>query len=135
METTPATTHDVHLTEPIQEDLIARGLALNTMLVDGGYIEADLLVSSAERGIDLVGPAPANKTWQAKADDAFDHTQFAIDWESKVAICPAGQQSDLATSGRPGGERSIGSLPSICGVVEIVCFVPDVQRPRKVVAR
>ncbi len=94
VETTPATTHDVHLTEPIQDDLIARGLAPNTMLVDGGYIEADLLVSSAERGIDLVGPAPANKTWQAKDDDAFDHTQFAIDWENKAAICPAGQQSD-----------------------------------------
>jgi transposase len=94
VETTPATTHDVHLAEPIQEDLLARDLAPETMLVDSGYIEADLLVSSAKRGIDLVGPAPANKTWQAKDNKAFDHTQFVIDWENMVATCPAGQQSD-----------------------------------------
>jgi len=94
VETTPATTHDVHMAEPIQEDLLARELAPETMLVDSGYIEADLLVSSSKRGIDLVGPAPANKTWQAKDDAAFDHTQFTIDWENMVATCPAGQQSD-----------------------------------------
>jgi len=94
VETTPATTHDVHLAEPIQEDLIGRDLAPDTMLVDGGYIEADLLVSSAKRGIDLVGPAPANKTWQAKDGEAFDHTQFTIDWENMMATCPAGHQSD-----------------------------------------
>jgi transposase len=94
VETTLATTHDVHLAEPIQQDLLARDLAPETMLVDSGYIEADLLVSSAKRGIDLFGPPPANKTWQAKDEEAFDHTQFAIDWERMVATCPAGQQSD-----------------------------------------
>ena len=94
VETTLATTHDVHLTGPIQQDLLARDLAPETMLVDSGYIEADLLVASAKRGIDLVGPAPANKTWQAKDEEAFDHTQFAIDWERMVATCPAGQPSD-----------------------------------------
>ena len=94
VETTPATTHDVHLTEPIQQDLLARDLVPETLLVDSGYIEADLLVASAKRGIDLVGPAPANKTWQAKDQAAFDHTRFAIDWERMVATCPAGQQSD-----------------------------------------
>lgn len=94
VETTLATTHDIHLAGPIQKDLLSRDLGPETMLVDGGYIEADLLVSSAERGIDLVGPAPANKTWQAKDEEAFDHTQFAIDWDNMVATCPAGQQSD-----------------------------------------
>jgi transposase len=94
VETTPATTHDIHLAEPIQKDLFSRGLGPDTMLVDSGYIEADLLVSSMERGVGLVGPAPANKTWQAKDEEAFDHTRFVIDWENMVATCPAGQQSD-----------------------------------------
>jgi len=94
VETTLATTHDVHLAEPIQQDLLARELAPETMLVDSGYLEADLLVASAKRGIDLVGPPPANKTWQAKDKEALDHTQFAIDWERMVATCPAGQPSD-----------------------------------------
>lgn len=94
VETTLATTHDIRLAEPIQKDCLSRNLGPETMLVDSGYIEADLLVSSAERGSDLVGPAPANKTWQAKDEEAFDHPQFAIDWDNIVATCPAGQQSD-----------------------------------------
>jgi len=46
VETTPATKADVHMTEPIQTDLIERDLKPDTHLVDGGYVEADLLVES-----------------------------------------------------------------------------------------
>ena len=93
VETTPATTHDVHLTEPIQTDLIKRDLKPDTHLVDGGYVEADLLVESQERNIDLVGPAPGHQQWQDKVEGGLDHSKFQFDWEQKHAICPGGKTS------------------------------------------
>lgn len=41
------------MTAAIQDDLIARGLAPETQLVDMGYVEADMLVSSQHKGMDL----------------------------------------------------------------------------------
>jgi len=93
VETTPATTHDVKMTEKIHHELAGKGLLPAEHFVDGGYLEADLLVSSAQQGIDLIGPVPADKTWQAKTEGAFDHTQFQIDWEQMQAVCPAGKTS------------------------------------------
>ncbi len=93
VETTAATTHDVNMTEQIQDDLIAKGLEPETQLVDMGYMEADLLVSSQNRGIELVGPVPSSKSWQDRVDEAFDHTQFDIDWQQRVATCPGGKTS------------------------------------------
>jgi transposase len=93
VETTAATVHDVKVTETIQDDLAARGLKPETQLVDMGYIETDLLVSSQQKGIDLVGPVPSSKSWQDRDEEAFDHTQFHIDWELRVATCPGGKTS------------------------------------------
>ena len=63
------------------------------MLVDQGYLETDLLVSSQERGVDLLGPMPSSKSWQAMEEGAFDHSQFQLDWERMVATCPNGKES------------------------------------------
>jgi transposase len=93
VETTVATTHDVKVTETIQDDLAARELAPETQLIDMGYVEADLLVSSQKKGIDLVGPVPSSKSWQDREEDGLDHTQFHIDWEQRIATCPAGKTS------------------------------------------
>jgi len=93
VETTVATVHDSKVTATIQEDLSQRGLLPEIQLVDEGYTETDLLVSSRQRGIDLVGPLPSSKSWQDRTEGAFDHTCFHIDWESRVATCPAGKQS------------------------------------------
>lgn len=93
VETTPATTHDVKCTATIQADLAARDLLPDTHLVDEGYMEVDLLVESQKKGIDLVGPVPSHKSWQSRTEDAFDHTQFTIDWGAQRATCPNGQTS------------------------------------------
>lgn len=91
VETTPATTHDVKVTEKIQEDLAKRDLLPETQLVDEGYMEADLLVSSQAKGVDLHGPVPSSKSWQDREKGAFDHTRFHIDWEQMVVTCPNGK--------------------------------------------
>ena len=93
VETTVATTHDVQMTERIQDALLAKNLQPETHLVDMGYMEADLLVSSQHKQIDLVGPVPSSKRWQDRVDEAFDPAQFHIDWQKKVATCPAGKTS------------------------------------------
>jgi len=93
VETTPATTHDVKVTTTIHDELKARDLLPETHLVDEGYMETDLLVESQAQGIDLVGPIPSSKSWQSRAADAFDHTQFVIDWEAGRATCPGGKTS------------------------------------------
>ena len=56
VETTVATTADVTVTEKIQANLVERKLAPETHLVDGGYTEVEALLSSRQKGIDLVGP-------------------------------------------------------------------------------
>lgn len=91
--TTVATVHDCKATNVIQQSLDNGDLLPEEHLVDMGYVEADLLVSSQKRGVDLVAPVPSDKSWQERQPDAYDHTQFDIDWESQVATCPNGKQS------------------------------------------
>ena len=97
--TTPATTYDVHLTTSIQTDLAADNLAPDQHLVDTGYLEADLLHNSRQKGIDLIGPMPADNTWQARTEGAFDHHCFQIDWIQKQVTCPGGKTSSYHKEG------------------------------------
>jgi transposase len=88
VETTLSTVHDSKVTAKIQDDLAAKGRLPDTQLVDEGYMEIDLLLESQNKGIDMVGPVPSSKCWQDRVEGAFDHTQFQIDWEKRVATCP-----------------------------------------------
>lgn len=98
--TTPATTADVSVTETIQKDLVAQQLAPETHLVDSGYTDADLLVSSRDKGIELLGPLRHDTSWQAQEAVGYDQSQFIIDWETHVAICPQGKTSNSGKNGR-----------------------------------
>jgi transposase len=60
--------------------------------VDTGYVDAEHLVTSRrEHGLDLVGPAPNDSTWQAQSGQGFAVSCFAIDWEAQTATCPQGK--------------------------------------------
>ena len=89
VETTTSSIHDVKMTAKIQENLIERNLQPETQIVDQGYVEIELLLSSQQKGIDLLGPVPSGKNWQFKVEGAFDHEQFKVDWEQEQAKCPA----------------------------------------------
>lgn len=93
VKTTSATVHDVKVTAIIQDELAEKGLSPKTHLVDEGYMEIDLLVGSQKKRIDLVGPVPSSKSWQDREEDAFDHSQFYIDWKKMDATCPGGKTS------------------------------------------
>jgi transposase len=92
--TTPATTADSQVTQSIHQALATKGLLPEEHLVDTGYTEAELVLrSQKDHQLDLVGPLPANNSWQTKDDQAYDLACFAIDWERQQVTCPQGHQS------------------------------------------
>jgi len=94
VQTTVANVQDVEMTQVIQEDLARHDLVPDEQIVDTGYVDAELLVSSQQTyGIRLVGPVLSDNSWQAKADQGFDMAQFQLDWQAQQATCPQGQSS------------------------------------------
>ena len=94
VQTTIANVQDVDMTHVIQEDLAQHDLVPDEQIVDTGYVDAELLVSSQENyGIRLLGPVLSDNSWQAKADKGFDATHFQLDWQAQQATCPQGQTS------------------------------------------
>jgi transposase len=41
----------------------------------------------------IVGPVAEDPSWQGRADEGFDKSQFLVDWDRHVVTCPAGKQS------------------------------------------
>jgi transposase len=94
VETTSASMTDVTLTAPIHEALAAKALLPSTHLVDAGYVDATLLVSSPqEHQVDLVGPVRTDVSRQARAGQGYDISAFTVDWEAQTVTCPAGHTS------------------------------------------
>ncbi len=94
VHTTLATTPDEQALAPIHDALQARGLLPSQHVVDEAYVDSIQLVDSQTRyGVTLLGPVPANTSWQAKAGHGFAASDFAVDWDAHKLTCPAGQRS------------------------------------------
>src|SRR5215207_2894985 len=109
-DTTPANVHEVMRTARIHEALAAKGLAPSEHLVDSAYVSAnDLSIAHEQHGIDLVGPARPDQSWQSRAEEAFSAADFAVDWDRRVARCPEGKESTgwFESAQRPGQRSSI----------------------------
>jgi transposase len=92
--TTQAQVSDVTQTQPIHEALAAKDLLPNQHIVDAGYVDSNLIVTSRKQyGIDLVGPVRPNVSWQAKTDGGYDSSQFIVNWNTKRVTCPQGKKS------------------------------------------
>lgn len=92
--TTLATEQDVTIVDSIHESLQEKGLLPDDHLLDGAYLSGNNLVNSQdEYHVNLLGPVREDKSWQALDEDAFDRTQFEIDWEAQLVTCPRGKQS------------------------------------------
>ncbi len=66
-------------------------------LVDAGFVDAGNLVHAQTQTIDLIGPAPADTSWQARDNQGFDIAHFVIDWDAQHVTCPAGRPSHTWT--------------------------------------
>jgi transposase len=93
VHTTVATTQDVSCTAEIQQALADKELLPSRHLVDTGYVDADLLVSSQKlHQIKLFGPPRDGNTWQAR-EGGYTPSQFAVDWQKQQVTCPQGKVS------------------------------------------
>jgi transposase len=94
VETTPAPVADGAVTPVIHHALREKALLPTTHIVDTGYLDAELLVTSRQDyDVDLLGPARPDVRWQARAGQGFDAQSFVIDWEQQRALCPQGHPS------------------------------------------
>jgi transposase len=94
VETTPATTPDDNMIKPVHESLKGRAILPGEHLVDKGYTDAHVLVTSqSEHGVTIIGPVADDPSWQARAGEGFDKGNFVVDWDRQVVTCPAGKES------------------------------------------
>ncbi len=94
VETTRAMITDSELVVPIHEALSAKQMLPSQHLMDAGYTDAELFVTSQpDYGVDVVGPLRSNGSWQAKAEQGFALSSFLINWDAKTVTCPQGQIS------------------------------------------
>lgn len=101
VETTPATTQDEQITDPIHQALETKNLLPKEHLLDRGYVNTNVLIDSQENhGVEVIGPIKVDTTWQAQSEKGFDVSCFTIDWEQQKAICPNGQVSQVWTENR-----------------------------------
>ena len=94
VETTAGPIADAEVTSAIHEALQAKQLRPSLHIVDTGYLDAALLVTSQqEHGVELLGPTRPDYKWQAQAGQGFDASHLTIDWAQEQAICPMGRPS------------------------------------------
>jgi transposase len=92
IETTPAARSDVDMTEPIHEALQRKDLLPDQHVVDAGYVDAQLLVSSPrDYQVELIGPVRPNVSWQTQAGAGYDISDFQVDWDNRLVTCPQRQ--------------------------------------------
>jgi transposase len=92
--TTAAPIADGTVTPQVHADLERSDLLPDVHLVDTGFLDAKLMVTSKrDYGVDLVGPARPDVKWQAKEGKGFAAQCFVVDWERQQATCPAGHTS------------------------------------------
>ena len=94
VQTMAAPVADAEATTPAHNALRDKDLLPAVHLVDTGYLDAELLVTTRrDFGIDLAGPARADERWQAREGKGFAAADFNVDWKRKEAICPQGAVS------------------------------------------
>jgi transposase len=92
--TTEATTPDWHVAAVIHPALAEKDLLPAEHLLDAGYVDSGVLVTSqTEHQVRVIGPVPPDNHWQARAGAGFEVACFTLDWDAHVAMCPQGTSS------------------------------------------
>jgi transposase len=108
VETTAAPIADGDVTERIHTSLAKHNLLPSKHIVDTGYLDADLLVSSqTQYQVELLGPTRLNYRWQAKAGKGFAADNFVVDWQQEVVTCPEGKTSASWTPAIDGRNNAV----------------------------
>ena len=120
VETTASCVADGEVTPDIHCALQKKGLLPRPHIVDTGYLDAALLVSSRrDFGVELLGPTRPDVKWQAQAAQGFSAENFRLDWDKQEATCPAGK---ISMSWTPAVDKRVNEVIKIkfstrdCGV-------------------
>ncbi len=106
VETTPAPLSDEGMLSAIHSGLAEKDLLPEHHLVDAGYVTSTNLVkTSSDYGVDLVGPTL--KTHWYQAETGYDLTHFSIDWQAETVTCPQGRTSSSWTPVQDAGKSLI----------------------------
>ncbi len=134
VQTSAAPTADAQVTLPTHTALVDKGLPPAQHLVDTGYLDAGILVETAQRfDIELIGPVRRDLRWQAKAKTGFAAESFAIDWEQRRVICPMGARSSSWTEAIDNRSTAVIKVKfsrKVCGACacRVACAGPNAQR-------
>lgn len=80
--------------EVVHASLEKRDLLPSEHLVDKGYTDSEVFVrSERDYGVSITGPVADDPSWQARAAEGFEHSQFHVDWDRQVVTCPQGKES------------------------------------------
>ena len=94
VKTTAAPVADGNMTDAIHQSLSNNNMLPNKHIVDTGYLDAELLVTTDEQyQVDLLGPTRVNLHWQAKTAKGYAADDFTVDWQKRKVICPQGKLS------------------------------------------
>jgi transposase len=108
VETTAGPVADGEVTPRRHQALADKGVLPELHLVDTGYRDAALLVTSQrEYGVNLLGPRRAAYKWQAQAAQGFDASSFQSDWAQQQATCPGGRTSFSWTPALDGRTKEV----------------------------
>ena len=105
--TTTATEPDAKVVEELHVALEHKEMLPQTHYVDTGYVNATNLSRTKQKKIDLFGPTPPDTSWQKKEGKGFALSQFIIDWEQKVALCPQGEQSHVWSESHDSSDNKV----------------------------
>ncbi len=117
VQTTVAPINDVEQLHLIQQDLLKHGLRPREQLVDGGYLDSEQMLASAQLGIEVHGPALSDQSWQARAPGGYTLKAFAVDWQQQTVHCPQGHQSQswqVAKRGKQAGSITVLFAHATC---------------------
>lgn len=85
---------DVSVTKQIHAALFKQDLLPQQHLVDMGYTEIELLLTSEQKyALEVIGPLRPDGSWQSLANAGFGSTHFKVDWDNQVVTCPKGKSS------------------------------------------
>jgi transposase len=105
--TTAANVRDHEVLPTIHVALAAKDLLPDEHLVDAGYLDADVLVTSQQQHqVQLVGRITPDHSWQAQQGQGFALAAFGIDWAQQRVTCPQGHASRTWSAGQRQGHDS-----------------------------
>jgi hypothetical protein len=90
----PATKNDSLTLPDIVDRLHTKHLLPDKLFVDGGYVNMPFFTKARiELGLDIVSRLQNGHSWQSKANNGLDNSQFQIDFSKREALCPANVKS------------------------------------------